>query len=103
MGGPARARARARPGADVLNVWAPEDWEHNVFYYTSHIGMRSTWLRIKDVEGRAKFMDLMAGADIFFSNRRAGYLEHHDLTAEALCKANPGLIHTQIVYANPYG
>jgi crotonobetainyl-CoA:carnitine CoA-transferase CaiB-like acyl-CoA transferase len=103
IAGASIGRALALHGADVLNVWAPEDWEHNVFYYTSHVGMRSTWLRIKDLEARAKFMDLMAGADIFFSNRRAGYLEHHDLTADALCKAHPGLIHTQIVYANQHG
>ncbi len=103
IAGASIGRALALHGADVLNVWAPEDWEHNVFYYTSHVGMRSTWLRIKDLEARRKFTDLMAGADIFFSNRRAGYLERHDLTSDALCKANPGLIHAQIVYANQHG
>ncbi|AMM18732.1 carnitine dehydratase (plasmid) [Burkholderia sp. PAMC 28687] len=103
IAGASIGRALALHGADVLNVWAPEDWEHNVFLYTSHVGTRSTTLRIKNAEARAKFMTLMDGADIFYSNRRAGYLERHDLTAEVLCKSFPGLIHTQVVYANAHG
>lgn len=103
IAGASIGRALALHGADALNVWAPEDWEHNVFLYTSHVGTRSTTLRIKDAGARAKFMELMGGADIFYSNRRAGYLERHELTADALCKKFPGLIHTQIVYANQEG
>ena len=103
IAGPSIGRALALHGADVLNVWAPEDWEHNVFYFTSHIGMRSTTLRIKNADARAKFMDLMKGADIFFSNRRAGYLNRYDLTAETLCETFPGLIHTSVIYANDKG
>jgi len=103
IAGASIGRALALHGADALNVWAPEDWEHNVFLYTSHVGTRSTWLRIKDAEARAKFMALMGGADIFYSNRRSGYLSRHDLTAEALGTKFPGLIHASVVYANEQG
>ena len=103
IAGASIGRALALHGADALNVWAPEDWEHNVFLYTSHVGTRSATLRIKDADARARFMALMGGADIFYSNRRPGYLERHGLTADALCKAFPGLIHTQVVYANEQG
>jgi hypothetical protein len=103
IAGASIGRALALHGADVLNIWAPEDWEHNVFLYTSHVGTRSATLRIKDAGARAKFMELMGSADIFYSNRRPGYLEHHELTADALCKTFPGLIHTQVVYANEQG
>jgi crotonobetainyl-CoA:carnitine CoA-transferase CaiB-like acyl-CoA transferase len=103
IAGPSIGRALALHGSDVLNVWAPEDWEHNVFLYTSHIGMRSTTLRIKDADARAKFMELMKDADVFFSNRRPGYLDRHDLSAETLCKTYPGLVHTSVLYANDVG
>lgn len=103
IAGPAVGRALALHGADVLNVWAPEDWEHNVFLYTSHIGMRSTTLRIKEKEARAKFLALMREADVFFSNRRGGYLARHELDAETLCRTNPGLVHASVVYANETG
>src|SRR5208282_3789015 len=103
IAGPSIGRALALHGADVLNVWAPEDWEHNVFLFTSHIGTRSTMLRIKDDDARAKFMELMSGADVFYSNRRPGYLDRHALGAEELCTKFPGLIHTAAIYANDKG
>lgn len=103
IAGPSIGRALALHGVDVLNVWAPEDWEHNVFLYTSHVGSRSTTLRIKDEAARATFMGLMQGADIFYSNRRHGYLERHGLDAPTLCEQVPGLIHTSIVYASETG
>ncbi|MGI4876570.1 MAG: CoA transferase [Janthinobacterium lividum] len=103
IAGPSIGRALALHGVDVLNIWAPEDWEHNVFLYTSHVGSRSATLRIKDAAARAKFMDLMHGADIFYSNRRPGYLDRHGLDAKTLCEQNPGLIHTSVVYATETG
>ncbi|TPG56547.1 CoA transferase [Sphingomonas glacialis] len=103
IAGPSIGRALALHGADVLNVWAPEDWEHNVFLYTSHVGSRSAMLDIKKAEARAKFMELVAGADVFYANRRPGVLERHGLTAEELCAVRPGLVHTSIVYANETG
>lgn len=103
IAGPSIGRALALHGVDVLNIWAPEDWEHNVFLYTSHVGSRSATLRIKDAAARVKFMALMQGADIFYSNRRPGYLDRHGLGAQALCAQNPGLIHTSVVYASEAG
>lgn len=103
IAGPSIGRALALHGADVLNVWSPEDWEHNVFLYTSHVGTRSTMLRIKEAGARARFMELMADADIFYVNRRAGYLERHSLTAQELCARHPGLIHTSVAYATTEG
>jgi crotonobetainyl-CoA:carnitine CoA-transferase CaiB-like acyl-CoA transferase len=103
IAGASIGRALALHGADVLNVWAPEDWEHNLFLYTSHVGTRSTMLRIKDADARAKFMELMGGADVFYSNRRAGYLDRHALGADELCKSFPGLIHAAVIYANDEG
>jgi crotonobetainyl-CoA:carnitine CoA-transferase CaiB-like acyl-CoA transferase len=103
IAGASIGRALSLHGADVLNVWAPEDWEHNVFLYTSHVGSRSTTLRIKDAEARKKFIELMGGADVFYSNRRGGYLDRHGLGAEEVCKQYPGLIHASVLYANDKG
>lgn len=103
IAGPSIGRALALHGADVLNVWSPEDWEHNVFLYTSHVGARSTMLRIRDAEAHEQFMALMAGADVFYANRRPGMLDRHGLSAEQLCETRPGLIHASVVYATETG
>ncbi len=103
IAGASIGRTLALHGADVLNVWNPQDWEHDVFLNTSHVGMRSTTLKLKDEAARARFMALMAGADIFFANRRFDYLDRYGLTADALCADHPGLIHTNVLYCNPPG
>lgn len=103
IAGASIGRALALHGADVLNVWNPQDWEHDVFLNTSHVGMRSTTLRLRDAPARQTFNALAGSADIFFSNRRFDYLARYGLTAEEMCGAHPGLIHTNVLYCNPPG
>ncbi len=83
-------------GADVLNVWRPNDTEVEAFAWDVQVGMRSTILD-GSKEDRAKFDRLLKDADVFFSNRRPGYLERYGLTAEELSSKKPGLIHAKVV------
>jgi crotonobetainyl-CoA:carnitine CoA-transferase CaiB-like acyl-CoA transferase len=83
-------------GADVLNIWRPHESEHDLFYWDSQVGMRSAYLG-DDAIDRKRLHDLLEGADVFFSNRRPGYLERHGLTAEELCSQHEGLVHTQVL------
>jgi crotonobetainyl-CoA:carnitine CoA-transferase CaiB-like acyl-CoA transferase len=83
-------------GADVLNIWQPLDWEWELFYWTSHVGMRSSILDFHEQADLKTFNDLLNDADVFFSNRRPGYQERYGLTAEELCSRRPGLIHAKI-------
>jgi crotonobetainyl-CoA:carnitine CoA-transferase CaiB-like acyl-CoA transferase len=83
-------------GADVLNIWRPNDAEIEAFAWDVQVGMRSTLLD-GSREDRAKFDRLLKDADVFFSNRRPGYLERYGLTAEELSEKKPGLIHAKVV------
>ena len=83
-------------GADVLNVWRPNDTEIEAFFLNVQVGMRSTILD-HSKEDRAKFDRLLKDADVFFANKRPGYLEAHGLDAEELCARKPGLIHARVV------
>ena len=83
-------------GADVLNIWRPDDTEVEGFVWDAQVGMRSTILD-GSKEDRAKFDCLLKAADVFFSNRRPGYLERYGLTAEELSEKRPGLIHAKVV------
>ena len=84
-------------GADVLNIWQPLDWELDVFYWTSHVGMRSSILDLHEKADLEKMNQLLNDADIFFSNRRPGYQERFGLTADELSSKYPGLIHAKVV------
>jgi len=83
-------------GADVLNIWRPDDTEIEAFVWDVQVGMRSTILDYSK-EDRAKFERLLKDADVFFANKRPGYLERNGLDAEELCAKKPGLIHARVV------
>ncbi len=89
-------------GADVLNIWRPADSEIEAFALDVQVGMRSTLLD-GSKEDRATFDRLLKNADVFFSNRRPGYLERYGLTAEELSQKRPGLIHAKVVLHGEQG
>jgi crotonobetainyl-CoA:carnitine CoA-transferase CaiB-like acyl-CoA transferase len=96
IAGAAIGRDLAYHGGDVLNIWRPNDAEIEAFAWDVQVGMRSTLLD-GSKEDRAKFDHLLKDADVFFSNRRPGYLERYGLTAEELSEKRPGLIHAKVV------
>jgi crotonobetainyl-CoA:carnitine CoA-transferase CaiB-like acyl-CoA transferase len=96
IAGAAIGRDLAFYGADVLNVWRPNNTELEAFYWDVQVGMRSTILD-SSKEDRVKFDALLKDADIFFANKRPGYLKSHGLDAEELCAKKPGLIHATVV------
>ena len=96
IAGGAIGRDLAYYGADVLNVWRPNDFDIEAFVWNAQVGMRSTILGYSK-EDRAQFDRLLQSADIFFANRRPGYLERNGLDAETLAAKRPGLIHARVV------
>ena len=96
IAGAGMGRDLAQHGADVLNVWRTGDTEIEAFAWDVQVGMRQTILD-NSREDRAKFDQLLKDADVFFANRRPGYLERNGLDAETLCAKKPGLIHAQVL------
>src|SRR5271157_3926544 len=96
IAGAAMGRDMALYGADVLNIWRPRDSEVEAFAWDVQVGMRSTILD-DSKEDRAQFNRLLRDADVFFANKRPGFLKKHDLDADALCQQKPGLIHATVV------
>jgi len=103
IAGAGLGRALSLHGADVLNIWRPGDFETDVAYHSSHVGMRSSTIEFAQPAGRSQFNDLLSGADIFFANRRPGYLQRHRLTAEELAEIRPGLVHVELSLFGPTG
>jgi crotonobetainyl-CoA:carnitine CoA-transferase CaiB-like acyl-CoA transferase len=96
IAGAGLGRALAYHGADVLNLWRPMDFELDQVYYTSSVGMRSSTVDFGQSEGMSKLKELVRDSDIFFANRRPGYLNNLHLTAEDLASLRPGLIHVDM-------
>src|SRR5258707_1606918 len=96
IAGGAIGRDMALYGADVLNIWRPRDSEIEAFAWDVQVAMRSTILD-DSKEDRARFNQLLQDADVFFANKRPGFLKKHDLDADALCGQKPGLIHATVV------
>src|SRR6266403_3717258 len=68
IAGGAIGRDMALYGADVLNIWRPRDSEIEAFTWDVQVGMRSTILADSN-EDRARFNQLLQGADVFFANK----------------------------------
>jgi CoA-transferase family III len=96
IAGAAIGRDLAYYGADVLNIWRPNDSEIEAFAWDVQVGMRSTILD-DSAEDRARFNQLLSTADVFFANKRPGFLKRHGLEAEDLAARRPGLVHASVV------
>jgi crotonobetainyl-CoA:carnitine CoA-transferase CaiB-like acyl-CoA transferase len=107
--GPICARTLADYGADVIKVEAPGgDLLRTMAEGHRNVGMsgkfinfnrnkRSIGIDIKKPEGHAALLKLIAGADVFVSNVRPEGLARAGLDHASLSKANPRLIHCQIL------
>ncbi|TWI97552.1 CoA transferase family III [Mucilaginibacter frigoritolerans] len=96
IAGAGTGRGLALHGADVLNIWSLTDVEMESLYATADVGMRSAKLDLKSIEGKATMDGLIKTADIFFANRRVGYLEKYGLSANDMAKIRPGIIHATV-------
>ena len=96
IAGAGLGRALAYHGTDVLNLWGPGDFEMDLTYYTANVGMRSATMDLKRADEMTRFKALLGDADLFFSNRRPGFLGRYNLTAEQLAEIKPGLIHVDM-------
>jgi hypothetical protein len=96
IAGAAMGRCLALYGADALNVWRPNACEVDFLALDAQVGMRSTVLG-HSLEDRAQILRLLKDADVFFANKRPGYLQKHGLDAEELCAQKPGLIHATAI------
>ncbi|MBP2472141.1 crotonobetainyl-CoA:carnitine CoA-transferase CaiB-like acyl-CoA transferase [Crossiella equi] len=103
IAGAGAGRSLALHGADVLNIWRPGETEHENTYMTANVGTRSATIDPYGAEGAARIRGLLAGSDIFYANRRPGYLGQIGLTAEEAAQVRPGIIHVTASLNGPSG
>ena len=96
IAGAGAGRALALHGADVLNLWRPGEEENPTTYASANVGVRSTLIDPRTLEGARRIRALLGEADVFYANRRPGYLEDIGLSAEEASAIRPGIIYATV-------
>ncbi|KAG2173244.1 hypothetical protein INT43_004618 [Umbelopsis isabellina] len=96
IAGAGTGRALALHGAECLNIWNPNEVEHDGVYYSANVGVRSTMLNLATESGLKKMKELVKQSDILYSNRKFNMLSKFGLTAEDCAKIRPGIVHCNI-------
>lgn len=75
IAGPTITRVLAEYGADVLKITSPNLPDVPFFQVDGNMGKRAADLDLKTDEGRRRFEELLADADVFVDGYRPGALE----------------------------
>ncbi|WLP90836.1 CoA transferase [Gordonia sp. NB41Y] len=93
IAGAGAGRALALHGADVLNLWRPNELEHDATYVAANVGVRSSTIDPYRPEGAERIAALLREADVFYANRRPGYLTKIGLAPDAVAAEHRGIVY----------
>ncbi|CAJ0998525.1 Acetyl-CoA:oxalate CoA-transferase [Sodalis praecaptivus] len=107
LAGPYCASLLADLGAEVIKVEMPQGGDdsraftphlggENTYFMLLNHGKKSVALNLKDVDGHALFMRLVAQADVVVENFRPGVIARLGIDYAALSAANPRLVYASI-------
>ena len=91
LAGPVATRLLAGWGADVLRI-DPPGWDEPGVVPEGHLGKRCARLDLTMPEGRDRFLELLAGADVLVHGYRSDALEGLGLGADLRADVRPGLV-----------
>ena len=91
LAGPVAGRFLAAYGADVLRI-DPPGWDEGSVIPEITLGKRCTGLDLRDTHDRARFEELLAGADILLHGYRRDALAGLGYDGKALRTINPSLL-----------
>ncbi|MFO1293043.1 MAG: CoA transferase [Rubrivivax sp.] len=87
---------RSEGGDDARRMGPPFRDGDALNFHIFNRGKQSVALDLKSAEGRRRFEDLVAGADIFIHNLRPGVAEALGIDGGSLCARHPRLIYGEI-------
>jgi crotonobetainyl-CoA:carnitine CoA-transferase CaiB-like acyl-CoA transferase len=101
VAGPTAGFALAEQGADVIVVHPPRgDWVTPI-WLSVNWGKKSILTDIKSPDGKKRFVDLLASADVLLSSQRPGALDRLGLSDAELRQINPNLVCASESFASP--
>jgi crotonobetainyl-CoA:carnitine CoA-transferase CaiB-like acyl-CoA transferase len=107
LGGPIAGQILGDHGAEVLKIEGPEGddtrrWgppylgENSAYFAGANRNKRSITLDLNTVEGRTRFMALLAQADVLIENFKQSTLEKWNWGLDTFCSAHTHLIHCRV-------
>lgn len=96
LAGPVVSRQLAEQGAEVLHISAPHQPDPNHIVIDTGLGKRSAFVNLDSPGELARFVELIAGSDVFAHSWRPGSLDSRGLSPEALSKIRPGIIYVSV-------
>ncbi|MBI3820997.1 MAG: CoA transferase [Planctomycetes bacterium] len=108
LAGPYLTEMLASLGAEVIKIEPPPDGDStrnqgapnalgvSYYFHGCNQGKKSVVLDLKSDSGREVALALCAKADVVIDNFRAGVMERIGLSAEALKRTNPAILHVSI-------
>ena len=79
-------------GGDALRSLAPVWQGHDLFWKVTNRGKKGITLDVRQADGRALFLSMLAQFDVLIENFRTGTLDAWGLDIQTLHKHNPNLI-----------
>jgi crotonobetainyl-CoA:carnitine CoA-transferase CaiB-like acyl-CoA transferase len=96
IAGTASSRTLAEYGAEVLHIARDQAFEHEALVIDVNVGMRSTFVDLRNPAQNKRLKALVPGADVYVQNFRTGTLDRLGFGAEELASVRPGIIYLSI-------
>ncbi|MDT1064634.1 CoA transferase [Paracoccus sp. CPCC 101403] len=93
IAGTCSSRTLSEYGAEVLHVARDQAFEHEAFVIDVNVGMRSTFVDLREPKQNKRLKGLIPKTDVFVENYRLGTLDRLGFGAEELAGGHPGLIY----------
>jgi len=96
IAGTVASRTLAEYGAQVLHIARDQAFEHEGLIVDVNVGMRSTFVDLRNAEQNKRLKALVPGADVFVENYRVGTLDRLGFGAQELASVRPGIIYLSV-------
>ncbi len=96
IAGTCSSRTLAEHGAEVLHMARDQAFEHEGLVIDVNVGMRSTFVDLRNADQNKRMKSLVPQADVFVENYRPGTMDRLGFGARELASARPGLIYLSI-------
>jgi hypothetical protein len=96
IAGTVSARTLAEYGAQVLHVARDQAFEHEALVVDVNVGMRSTFVDLRNPEQNKRLKALVPQADVYVENYRVGTLDRLGFGAKELAGVRPGIIYLSV-------